>query len=389
MFSHLFSNPNSTLGLDIGYDSLKVVQLKKTASGLNIKGFGSVPIAYNSFSKDGIKDPDKVKEAIYQALEDAEPDRINSKYVITSLQESIVFTKILSLPYVDLNSLENSIKFEIAEIFPMKIDELYYDWQIIDNSESKLTQDTKITSYTDKTDTNEIDPKVKSNTDKVGSEKPENNCEILVAAAPKKIIDEYQSFLQSCGLEIAAMETKSISSARAVLDPLEKKGILLVDIGAETANISIFDKGIMRFTGTVNSGGNTTTRALSGLVELPNNIDEKRKLVAKLDASLVENFSEKREIITKSLIPIIEEINQAIKYYQNRVDALDKINRIIITGGGANIPHIAEILEEHTAHHTGIANPFTNIKQPKDQSLSSFCSYTTAIGCALRSFMEK
>ncbi|MDO8513720.1 MAG: pilus assembly protein PilM [bacterium] len=395
MFSNLFNNPALTFGLDIGYDSLKVVQLKKTAGGICLKGFNSIPLPFNSFTKDGITNPEQITRALKQAMDEAEPQSIKSKYAITSLQESIVFSKIVNFPKVKQSDLENSIRYEIGEIFPVPVEELYYDWQLINEHAQGNMKAPDITKQPDveKQEEKEKDKKSENNKDQkepnpTNEEEMEPQLEILVAGTPKNIVDQYQKILNECGITISALETKSISSARATLDPFEKKGILIVDIGAESTNLSIFDEGIIRFTGTVKCGGNVTTRALSGLATLPEDSKEKHTLIQNIDTNLNNEFAKKKDLIIKSLLPITQEINQAIKFYQNRVGKVDKLNRITITGGGANIPHIADIIEEHTGFTCGIANPFTNIKQPKDQSLTAFSPYTVAIGCALRSFME-
>lgn len=416
MFSSLFSNKDTTFGLDIGYDTIKVLQLKKSGNSFFIRSFNTHLLPYNSIDKDGIKNPEELKKIILNVLDESRPSKINSKFVVTSLQESLVFTKIITIPKIKQSDLENSIRYEVSELFPIPVDELYYDWQIInekiktspakDTIEKTETPKSAETPETPedlvKKDEDQLDKIEKSETITQKNEetnhsqetevkldaKGEKELEVLVTGVPKKIVDEYKSLLDQCGLEISAIETKSISSARAILGPQEKNPILITDIGAESATISIFDNGIIRFTGTINSGGNNVTRTLAGTTILPQNGDDKQKLIQKLDAELNENISEKKKIITKSLLPIINEINQAIKYFLNRLDTKGGISRIIITGGGANIPHIAEIMEEHTGHPVGIANPFTNVRQPKNQSLTSFSSYTTAIGCALRTFME-
>lgn len=384
MVSDLFDDPKTTFGIDIGYDSLKVIQLQKSGHSFNIKSINSVPLPTGLVNKQGINDIEKVSAVLRQALNEAEPNRVSGHFVITSLPESQVFSKIITLPKLKLSDMEKSIQFEAAELFPIPPEELYLDWQILYEKKT----DNLSENPTEETEKNE-QSLLKPTPAATQINAPGTLVEILLVAAPKKIVESYQEVTNNTGLELAILETKSISSARAILEPNSKDCLVLVDIGAEKTSISIIDEGVLRFTGTASCGGNNANQSLTAKEKLPENNDDKKKILREIDKNIHINPEEKKALITKSILPIIEEINQSIRYYHNRIESETKISKILLTGGGSNLPYINEILETNTGYHTGIANPFINITQPKDQSYSSFCAYTAALGCALRPFMEQ
>ncbi len=376
MFTGIFGEQLNAFGLDIGYNSVKVIQLKKSGRTFAIKSINLLSIPNNSLTKDGIKESEKISQAIKEAISDSKPQPISARQVITSLPESLIFTKIITSPLIKDSEIADTVRLQISELFPIPIEDLYYDWQVISkNNPLKSAINTKETDKAKKEEHSKENPS-------------ESELEILIIGTPKKIVDDINLILQNAGLELVILETKSIASARAILPSDNKKVLVLIDIGAETSNISIFENGVVRFTGTVSCGGNAVTRTLAGISTIPEDTKERQKILDEIDANLSVDRDQKKEDITKTLRPVIDGINQAIKYFQTRVETEDKINRILITGGGANLPYITEILEAHTGYHTGIANPFTNVKQPKDHSLSSFCTYTSALGCALRNFSE-
>lgn len=407
MVSDLFDDPKSTFGVDIGYDSIKVIQLKKSGKTYSIRSMSSIPLPTGLINKDGVADVEKISQTLKQAINEAKPNRVSGHFVITSLPESQVFSKIITLPKLKPAELEKSIQFEAAELFPVPPEELYLDWQILYEKKSAETPSASLeTTVPQATDTNKDDtpPDLKpAEGEKEADKTPEKDVtptvatqapaapqvEILVVAAPKKIVESYQEVIGQTGLELAILETKSISSARAILEPGSKDCLVLMDMGAETTGISILDEGILRFTGTVNCGCNSANRALIQKTALPDDQEEKKKIFHEIDQSVHEDAEKKKIIITKSILPIIEELNQSIRYYHNRIEAEAKISKILLTGGGSNLPFITEILEANTGYHTGIANPFANVIQPEDQSYSSFCSYTATLGCALRPYMEQ
>jgi type IV pilus assembly protein PilM len=75
-----------------------------------------------------------------------------------------------------------------------------------------------------------------------------------------------------------------------------------------------------------------------------------------------------------------------VKYYQDRNDKQPPISQIILSGGSASMPGLAEFLQEQVGLTVVLGNPWSQLQTkhvapPRDIETPM---YTTAIGLALR-----
>ena len=123
----------------------------------------------------------------------------------------------------------------------------------------------------------------------------------------------------------------------------------------------------------------------------------------KISYGLQEKTKLKNEIfqtLIPSLTDLVEQINKYLRYYQghNFHDHLIQdnrlVNRILISGGGANLKGLPEFLSSELKIPVALANPWINVstgKQKITKALSGekALSFATAIGLALRGIKEK
>ncbi len=381
LFEGLFVSRKPTFALDIGFNTLKVVEIKKRGNRYRLRGLNTVEVPPGCVTKDGLREPEKIVQALQKALVEAKPRHIDAKCVITALPESLVFTKILTLPRIKEADLAKTIPFEAAEIFPVPVNDLYLDWQILSQGTAQVSnvKNQEKIVQTQKTDSKTAPQQSQPVSGTLGT------IDVLIIGAPKKIVDSFHVALAKFGFELLILETKPIAMARALVSPRETSGILLLDIGAESSSMTIVDGGILRFTGTVAAGGNALIRALSEGCKT-NEVDTLQRLQT---GQLGVDETQIKQYIAPAVSPIIDEIDHAIRFYHNRIQAEGRINFIRIAGGGANIPGIAANIQEKTGRHAEIANPLLNISNPPSQITPQFTlSYAAAIGCALRNYME-
>ncbi|MBM2821100.1 MAG: type pilus assembly protein PilM [Candidatus Berkelbacteria bacterium] len=154
-----------------------------------------------------------------------------------------------------------------------------------------------------------------------------NLVDVLVVAAPKKIVDSFAQTIQAAGLELESLETKPVSVTRALIGPNDKNPYLVLDIGAKTSSLICFDQGTIKLTSTISCGGDD---------------------LAKDYQANVDNLA--------------SEIIHLVKYYQNRIGQATIFLKIILAGGGANTPNIAATLEQSTKIKTEITWPIIKTK---------------------------
>ena len=189
-------------------------------------------------------------------------------------------------------------------------------------------------------------------------------------AAAKNI----EKCVKKAGLEISSMILEPLASAEAVLSGEEKEaGVALVDIGGGTTDIAIFQDGIIRHTAVIPLGGNVITDDVKeGCSIIRSQAEELKKRFGSALAS--ENKDEEvvsipglkgrsaKEISLKNLAHIIqarmEEIIEHV-YYEIKNSGYEKklIAGIVLTGGGSQLKHAAQLTEFITAMDTRIGYP--------------------------------
>ena len=205
--------------------------------------------------------------------------------------------------------------------------------------------------------------------------------------------------VRKAGLEVVDLILEPIASAEAVLGEEEKEaGVVLVDIGGGTTDIAIFQDGIIRHTAVIPFGGDIITEDIKeGCTIIIKHAEE---LKVKFGSALAsENKEEEivsipglrgrrpKEITLKNLANIIqarmEEIIEHI-YYEIKNSGYEKklIAGIVLTGGGAQLKHIAQLTEFMTGMDTRIGYPNEHLASEVPEETTS-PMYSTSIGLVI------
>jgi cell division protein FtsA len=205
--------------------------------------------------------------------------------------------------------------------------------------------------------------------------------------------------IKSAGLNLAGITLEPLASAEAVLSAEEKEaGVALIDIGGGTTDLAIFKNGIIRHTAVIPFGGNVITEDIKEGCSI---IEKQAELLKtkfgsawpgdNKDNEIVSipglRGREPKEITLKNLskiinarvIEIIEQVFLEIKNYGHEESKKKLIAGIVLTGGGAELKHIKQLVEYVTGMDTRIGYPNENLAGDSDESLSS-PQYATAVG---------
>lgn len=219
MYTSILGFKKPILGLDIGYQTLKIMQLRGDGPGASVYGVSEVAIPPKSLAKDGIKDKKKIAEAIVMGLRNAKPHAISARVVSSALPESLVFTKSIDLPSMKPEEINKNISYQAGEFFPTPPNETYMDWQV------------------------------------VGTLAGRNTIDVLVVAAPKIIVNSVADTIRMAGLELANLETKPVADVRALVPPNDAGPYMILDIGAKNSSLTSYDQGTIKLTSTLSIGG--------------------------------------------------------------------------------------------------------------------------------------
>ena len=324
------SNSGNVFGLDIGYETLKLCETRRSGNSVKIVGFSELSITERILEKDTIKNKAKVANMIKEAMRQAKPHQIRAKKIVSALPETFVFSKTIQMPKMSHKELKTAIPNEAAQYLPMSITDVYIDYQIL------------------------------------VTHPEENLMDILMAAAPKKLVDDYVEMAKMAKLELVALETKPVAVGRALIPEKSNEGIAILHIGTEVTRISIWDKGDIRLITTVSTGKNK-------LLESMGLSSKNSKEIAKVK---IDENSKQQLVIP--LGSIIDEVAEAIRYHQNRGYKPSPIKLIELCGTGALIPGLDKLIEGEIKIKTEVSNSKFNLKEKLDPH------YLTSFGLSLR-----
>ena len=229
----------------------------------------------------------------------------------------------------------------------------------------------------------------------------EANCHIitgLITAA-----NNIEKCVTKAGLKPVDLILEPLASADAVLTGEEKEaGVVLVDIGGGTTDVAIFQDGIIRHTAVIPFGGNVITEDIKEGCTIIRNQAELLKI--KFGSALAKQMKdneivsipglrgrEPKEISVKNLANIIqarmEEIIENV-YYEIKSSGYEKklIAGIVVTGGGAQLKHITQLVEYITGMDTRIGYPNEHLAKGIEEVKSPM--YATGVGLVIKGFAD-
>lgn len=210
--------------------------------------------------------------------------------------------------------------------------------------------------------------------------------------------------VKSAGLELSGLTLEPLASADAVLSQEEKEaGVALIDIGGGTTDLAIFKDGIIRHTAVIPFGGNVITEDIKegcSIIEKQaellktrfgsawpgENKDNEIVSIPGLRGREPKEISLKNlsKIIHARVVEIIEQVYAEVKLYGHEDPKKKLIAGIVLTGGGAQLQHIKQLVEYITGMDTRIGYPNEHLAGDSDEELSSPL-YATAVGLVMNS----
>lgn len=205
--------------------------------------------------------------------------------------------------------------------------------------------------------------------------------------------------VKSAGLNLSEITLEPLASASAVLSQEEKEaGVALIDIGGGTTDLAIFKDGIIRHTAVIPFGGNVITEDIKEGCSI---IEKQAELLKVKFGSAWPGENKENEIVSipglrgrepkeitlKNLsriiharvTEIIEQVFVEIKNYGHETQKGKLIAGIVLTGGGAQVKHLKQLVEYITGMDTRIGYPNEHLAGGSDEALSSPV-FATAVG---------
>lgn len=208
--------------------------------------------------------------------------------------------------------------------------------------------------------------------------------------------------IRKSGLKVKDLILEPLASSDAVLTDDEKEaGVILVDIGGGTTDVAVYYDNIIRHTAVIPFGGNVVTRDIKEGCSILQRYAEQLKVqygsalgdIAPDDKVVsVPGISgrEPKEISFKSLAYIIqsrmEEIIDAVNFEIQSSGYADKISAgVVLTGGGAMLKHLPQLVRFKTAMDVRVGLPNEHLSGDSREEINQ-PMFSTSVGLIMRGF---
>src|SRR3990167_6974533 len=360
----------SSVGLDLSDSSFKIVQLKRKRKGLSLVSVFKKDIPVGLIQAGEIKKEEELVGILKETLSRVEGEPIKTKQVVCNLREEKVFIRVIQLPKMKKDEIEGAIKWETETHIPLSVDEVYLDWQVINPIKNHL-----------------------------------DHLDILVAAAPKTLVESYLGVLKKAGLKPLALEPESAAVIRSLIKEDEDvRPTMIVDLGATGANFVIFSASAIRFTSHISVSGESFARAIMKNLGVSLEKAEELKIKIGLDKTIqnktdFDKTPAEDNRIYQALEPLLNDFSKQIQdyiiFYQGQRGHIHgpdgMIAQVLLCGGDSLLTNLPAFLSRKLNLDVRLGNPWINIYKERSEEVLGLTykeslAYTTALGLPLRSF---
>ena len=368
------SKKRSYLGVDFGSAGLKAVELgvEKGKPRLITYGLTEMPV-------DIVRNvsPEARDQAVASLKALLAAAHVTTTKAVAALPNYAVFTQIIDLPAMADKDIAAAVRWEAKKIVPWPLEEMILDWKILNKKklsvkgggpfgQKKPSQPLAENLSADKEKNNSAELE-KNGTDKKEDDivrptsKPDENYRILLTAAPKNLVARYIDIFKRAKFNLLSLETEAFAMARSLLGN-DLSTVMIVDIGATTADICIIEDGVPVLNRGIDTGGEFITKTVMNSL----NVNQDRAEQFKRDFGLSSSGGNQHipDVIQKSLNSIINEIKYVFELYQRQENK--GIEKIILTGGSSFLPNLPQYLSELLNMQVIIGDPWDRVVYPLD-----------------------
>lgn len=342
----MFRKQKSVVGLDVGSQYLKAIEITLEPAGPVISGFARL----------ALRDASSREAAVGELLS---AGGIRAKQVVTSIAGQSVVVRYLAMVPMSLPEVRQAIELESDKYFPFATEDLVFDCQKLAHAPAGETEGEKIG--------------------------------VVAVGCQKGVVHGRLQQVASHGLVPLAVDVDAFALANAWEQARLSSGAevastdgvatALVDVGASRTQINVLRGGETCFSREIGIGGMDMTKAISRRL----NMDE-------ADAEALKCNPGEREIeVSRTIGPVLEdlvaELNLSLDFVENREGV--RVDEVKLSGGGVLAPGAVAYIEQATGRSAALWNPLEGMVVDSDRVdvaalESSSASLAVAMGLAVR-----
>jgi type IV pilus assembly protein PilM len=346
----VFRKNKSVVGLDLGHQVVKAVEISMEGAEPVITGFARAEVPVGG----------ERMQAVAQVFQQG---KFKSKNVVTSVSGQSVVVRYVPMLTMSDPELRQAIRFESDKYLPFDADEVQIDCQRLKRKPPAPAE---------------------------GAGAGQEQMNVVIAACKKSLVEEQVREIQRHGLRPLAVDVDVFALANAWelcgLSELnatggEGRAIALVDVGASCTSINVLCAGETCFSREIGIGGQDMTQAAA-----------RRLGVETAEAEAIKKNPSGREAeVSRAITPVLEdlvsELSLSLDYVENREGL--RVEEVLLSGGGVLAPGVVSFIEQATGRTVRTWNPLEGLRIAGDrvnvEELESCApSLAVAIGLASR-----
>lgn len=355
LYNHYFPTPSylamNSCAIDISDQSIKYGELINTSSGPRLGKYGREKIPEGVVVSGKIEKEDEMIRLLIKIRE-----KENIHFIRVSLPEEQMYLFTLSVPKTNKENLREMILLQIEEYIPLKAPDAVFDYDVINEDDKNIL--------------------------------------IEVVAIASATIDGYLSVFNKAGLVPLSFEIEAQAIARAVIPSGDSSPTMIVDLGYARTGVSISKNGRVFLTTTLAIGGIDLTNMIAKNFSL--SFDEAEKMKYEYDLNQGSKAQNIFSAILNGISVLRDELDKQTTYWETHNKnnpKQEKIERIILCGGDANLAGLSDYLELSMKVKVENANVWVNILNTEDavpkMSFEESLSYATVLGLSLGGYVYK
>ncbi len=340
------------VGVDISSTAVKLLQLSRSGNRYRVEHYAVEPLPPNAVVEKNIVEVEAVGEAIKRAVARS---GTRAKFAAAAVAGSSVITKIIPMPAdLDEDDLESQVELEAVNYVPYPIEEVNLDFEVLGPMPNN----------------------------------PES-VQVLLAASRAENVEVRSSALELGGLAPKVMDVEAFAIENAfalIADQLKtpRDGLVaLIDSGATMTTLNVLRNGRTIYSREQVFGG----KQLTDEVMRRYGLSYEEAGLAKRQGGLPESYE--TEVLEPFKEAMVQQISRLLQFFYAGSE-FNRVDQIVIAGGGASIQGIAQMVEEQLGVPTTVANPLAQMTLgPRVQAhalAQDAPALMIACGLALRSF---
>lgn len=234
---------NSVLGVDIGSQKIKVVEIRTQSKEPVVTALGMIDTPEGAVDHTGIYNAEAVGAALKQCL--SQCGAATSHAIVSVAGQSSVLVRTLEVPRMSDAELKEHMQWEINRNIPFSESNVLSDYRALEDEDPNSP-----------------------------------NMEVVMAISPQSAIDSIVIAIKKAGKQMAAIDVQPMALARSLKysfdDVFQHQTVCIVDVGHKTTSINIYRAGNLLMPRQVPVGGEIITKAIADAMGI--GIDEAEAL---------------------------------------------------------------------------------------------------------------